>query len=193
MSKNVNVNGVDYAGVSQIQLNTTDGATALFKDVDEITEGGGGFDIDTAETLLCTVENEDAFANIINNLSIKPKYNNELCVMIVRGQNAPTQGTHTLRTVVWYVAGSASQAFENRGYNTLVAPNSVKMLSGLGTEQNNGNITSIAGSYAKLDSDCFWFHHNFGYYIAGGNTIHIYEVPFDITTPTIDTTLRAAE
>lgn len=41
MSKNVTVNGVDYTGVSQVQLPTTDGATALFKDVDEITEGGG--------------------------------------------------------------------------------------------------------------------------------------------------------
>ena len=40
MSKNVTVNGVDYTGVSQVQLPTTDGATALFKDVDEITEGG---------------------------------------------------------------------------------------------------------------------------------------------------------
>ena len=43
MSKNVNVNGVDYAGVSQIQLNTTDGATALFKDVDEITDVWEGY------------------------------------------------------------------------------------------------------------------------------------------------------
>lgn len=40
MSKNVTVNGVNYTGVSQVQLPTTDGATALFKDVDEITEGG---------------------------------------------------------------------------------------------------------------------------------------------------------
>ena len=43
MSKNVKVNGVDYAGVSQVQLPTTDGATALFKDVDEITEVWEGY------------------------------------------------------------------------------------------------------------------------------------------------------
>lgn len=41
MSKNVNVNGVDYSGVSQVQLKTTDGGTALFKDVDEITVPSG--------------------------------------------------------------------------------------------------------------------------------------------------------
>lgn len=40
MSKNVTVNGVDYTGVSQVQLPTTAGGTALFKDVDEITDGG---------------------------------------------------------------------------------------------------------------------------------------------------------
>ncbi len=41
MSKNVQVNGMVYSGVSQIQLNTTDGVTALFKDVDEVTTSGG--------------------------------------------------------------------------------------------------------------------------------------------------------
>lgn len=45
MSKNVNVNGVDYTGVSQVQLKTTAGGTALFKDVDEITEPSGSVTI----------------------------------------------------------------------------------------------------------------------------------------------------
>ena len=45
MSKNVTVNGVDYSGVSQVQLKTTAGGTALFKDVDEITEPSGSVTI----------------------------------------------------------------------------------------------------------------------------------------------------
>ena len=45
MSKNVNVNGVDYSGVSQVQLKTTAGGTALFKDVDEITTPSGSVTI----------------------------------------------------------------------------------------------------------------------------------------------------
>ena len=45
MSKNVNVNGVDYSGVSQVQLKTTAGGTALFKDVDEITTPSGSINI----------------------------------------------------------------------------------------------------------------------------------------------------
>lgn len=45
MSKNVKVNGVDYIGVSQVQLPATAGGTALFKDVDEITTPSGSVTI----------------------------------------------------------------------------------------------------------------------------------------------------
>ena len=45
MSKNVTVNGVDYTGVSQVQLPTTAGGTALFKDVDEIATPSGSVTI----------------------------------------------------------------------------------------------------------------------------------------------------
>ncbi len=45
MSKNVKVNGMDYTGVSQVQLPTTAGGTALFKDVDEITTPSGTINI----------------------------------------------------------------------------------------------------------------------------------------------------
>lgn len=45
MSKNVNVNGKEYTGVSQVQLKTTEGGTALFKDVDEITTPSGSVTI----------------------------------------------------------------------------------------------------------------------------------------------------
>lgn len=38
--KNVTVNGVDYTGVSQVQLPVTGGGTALFQDVDETATGG---------------------------------------------------------------------------------------------------------------------------------------------------------
>lgn len=50
MSKNVKVNGKDYMGVSQVQLPTTTGGTARFKDVDEITEPSGSVTITTNGT-----------------------------------------------------------------------------------------------------------------------------------------------
>ena len=40
MSKNVNVNGTAYSGISTVELNTTDGGTAQFRDVDELAGGG---------------------------------------------------------------------------------------------------------------------------------------------------------
>ena len=45
MSKNVKLNGVSYSGVSQVQLKTTAGGTAMFKDVDEITTPSGSVTI----------------------------------------------------------------------------------------------------------------------------------------------------
>ena len=36
MSKNVKINGVEYNGVSTVELITTDGESAMFKDIDEI-------------------------------------------------------------------------------------------------------------------------------------------------------------
>lgn len=50
MSKNVTVNGVSYTGVSKIQLETTGGGTALFRDVDEITTPSGTVNITTNGT-----------------------------------------------------------------------------------------------------------------------------------------------
>lgn len=45
MSKNVKLNGKSYSGVSQVQLKTTAGGTAMFKDVDEITTPSGSVTI----------------------------------------------------------------------------------------------------------------------------------------------------
>lgn len=41
MSKNVKVNDINYSGVSTVQIPTTDGGTAEFKDVDEIVTPSG--------------------------------------------------------------------------------------------------------------------------------------------------------
>ena len=48
MSKNVKVNGANYSGVSIVQLQTAEGGTATFKDVDEIvTAPSGGVETGT--------------------------------------------------------------------------------------------------------------------------------------------------
>lgn len=41
MSKNVKVNGLDYYGISKVQLNAVEGGTVTFVDADEASGGGG--------------------------------------------------------------------------------------------------------------------------------------------------------
>jgi hypothetical protein len=64
MSKNVKVNGVDYTGVSQVQLPTTAGGTALFKDADEITTPSGSVTITENGT-----HNVSAYAQAVVNVA----------------------------------------------------------------------------------------------------------------------------
>lgn len=45
MSKNIKLNDTNYTGVSTVQLTTTDGGTATFKDTDEITTPSGSVTI----------------------------------------------------------------------------------------------------------------------------------------------------
>ena len=45
MSKNIKLNNTNYNAVSPVQLPTTDGGTASFKDVDEITTPSGSLEI----------------------------------------------------------------------------------------------------------------------------------------------------
>ena len=192
MSKNVKVSGVDYTGVSQVQLPTTDGATALFKDVAEITEGGGGFDIDTAETLLFTVETEDLIGNILAAHPITPKYQNELLILIIRGENVITQGASTLRSMYWCINGTTTSALNGYVNNKKVAPDTIKVFYGSGSEEKNAYTAGVSTSLAKLAANgALSLSANFEYYVAAGNTVSYYEVPLDLTVPTIDTTLRA--
>lgn len=54
MSKNIKLNDTEYTGVSTVQLPTTDGGTAFFKDTDEITTQASGFELKGTYTVNST-------------------------------------------------------------------------------------------------------------------------------------------
>lgn len=93
--KNVNVNGVDYSGVSQVQLKTTSGGTALFKDVDEIvTPSGvktitenGTYDVTNFATLVANIaaSGGGGLTNISTGTA-KPEAVNKLYIPVEAGK-----------------------------------------------------------------------------------------------------------
>lgn len=58
MSKNVRLNETDYTGISMIQLPITGGGSALFRDIDEITNSGGNSGLKENQIPVYHVEGE---------------------------------------------------------------------------------------------------------------------------------------
>lgn len=82
MSKNIKLNNTDYMGISTVQLPTTDGGTASFKDVDEIEEssGGGGFELKGTYTVNTTGYYNNA--GTIDQAIFTPSYENGMIILV---------------------------------------------------------------------------------------------------------------
>lgn len=155
MSKNVNVNGVDYSGVSQVQLKTTDGGTALFKDVDEIvTPSGvktitenGTYDVTNFATLVAniaasgggvglpihtgtyTISNPNTSKYIVHNLNL----NSYICI-------------YWLSNLDEYIAGT-----EKTTKNVVCGVSCYKFDLGLPTDGNSFKNFVFAKDYKQSD------------------------------------------
>ena len=81
MSKNIKLNNTDYNGVSTVQLPTTDGGKATFKDVDEIT--GGGASIELKGTYTVKTTGYFYSQSTLDNEAITASYDNGMLALIV--------------------------------------------------------------------------------------------------------------
>lgn len=126
MSKNIIVNGKTYNGVSFLQLLTTEGVSALFKDMDEVGGGMPGLAEVTSGTFTveaATVGNTDpsnAGSVIVEHgmsaapdgYAVFPKYwydtmdRNLICTIRAHGRNA-VSGRRAIEGDVWQSVGSA--------------------------------------------------------------------------------------
>lgn len=218
MSKNIKLNNTNYNGVSTVQLPTSSGGTATFKDTDEITtpsgsktittngthdvtnfasavvnvptSGGSSSDLSIEEKMLCTVSAEDKISNILNANKFKLKYKKEILIINVYGSNAPTQGSHTLKKIILFIDNTEINGFEGKKLNGLISPDSIGSITSVNSDFNMAMMNS---AYMPIQTDgTISWSENYGAtrYVASGNTISYHEIPVDINTPAIDTTLR---
>ena len=133
MSKNVNVNGETYNGVSHVQLNTTDGSMALFQDVDEITVPSGSVMI-TENGAYDVSAYAQAVVNVAAGDSESDDNTNAFLTAIIEGNQILTEDVHF--TVPAGVRAIRDQAFSymakdgSTGYMYVHLPDTIESIGG---------------------------------------------------------------
>lgn len=159
MSKNVNVNGVDYNGVSQIQLKTASGGTALFKDVDEITTPSGSVTITENGT-----HNVSAYAQAVVNVSAGSSDGEDNAVdflkAVIESGKVITEDVHyTVPDGVKTIRDSAFASLTrdgSTGYMYIHLPDSVEEIGGKAFYYNvNGVIGELPPNLKAIHSEAF--------------------------------------
>lgn len=161
MSKNIKLNNKAYNGISTVELPTTDGATATFKDVDEIQEGGGGYSESNSVTFTGEIQGVVGGAashigiRIEHGLSQTPKF-------AIMTSNAAVDGTVKGNVI----AGTFSELIV--GYSAAVS-NGGKFADVYGTNVNTGNLTAYAAVFTELSADspvstCVWYWDSTAFY-----------------------------
>ena len=155
MSKNLVIGTKTYEGVSTVNFNTADDSTAVFKDVDEISSGGG-YDISTELTEWAVTEGSVKMTDFFGGKTVQLPFTNGVVVFHVDSNTAPTEGQHTLQNLFIFVDNVATVTSAATGDSTLTAPNSIGNSKGLtapgtGTAVFNGN-TKIITFYSGFGS-----------------------------------------
>ena len=176
MSKNIIISDKTYTGVSAVNFNTSDGAIAVYKDVDEITSGGS-FDISTALTEWAVTEASVKMTDFFGGKTVQLPFTKGVVVFHVDSDTAPTEGQHTLQNLFIFV-DNVSVTAATTGDSQLIAPNSIGNSKGLTAP---GTGTAIFNINTKIIT----FHSGFGNSTIGlpaNASIKVGFIPFDFDT-----------
>lgn len=176
MSKNLVIGSNTYEGVSTVNFNTSDNGIAVFKDVDEISSGGG-YDISTELTEWATTEESVTTNNFFGGKTIQLPFTKGIVVFHVDGDTAPTVGQSTMQNMFFFV-DEVSVTTAVTGDSTLVAPNSIERSKGLTAP---GTGTAVFNATTKV----IQFYSGFGSSTIGlpaNASIKVGFIPFEFST-----------
>ena len=163
MSKNVIVNATQYSGVSLIQVNTTDGGVAQYRDVDEISvrnfELKGSFTAGTTGYIYQSATIDQAI--------LTPSYDAGIIVNVVdSADNDWTNNSNGIqRLIVFYTADK--YILIANGYRSGTGEQTAGI--GMPTADNAGAGNAITTS----------FGNTFSSYLNAGQTVKKYEIELD--------------
>ena len=129
MSKNLVIGTKTYEGVSTVNFNTADDSIAVFKDVDEISSGGG-YDISTELTEWAVTDGSVTTTDFFGGKTIQLPFTKGIVVFHVDSDTAPTAGQYTMQNMFFFV-DNISVTTAMTGDSKLIAPNSIGNSKGL--------------------------------------------------------------
>lgn len=176
MSKNLVIGTKTYVGVSTVNFNTTDNSIAVFKDVDEISSGGG-YDISTELTQWAVTENSVVMPDFFCGKTIQLPFTKGIVVFHVDSDTAPTAGQFTMQNMFFFV-DDVSITTAMTGDSKLIAPNSIVDSKGLTAP---GTGTAVLNKNTKIIT----FYSGFGSPTIGlpaNANIKVGFIPFDFDT-----------
>ena len=176
MSKNLVIGTKTYEGVSTVNFNTANNSIAVFKDVDEISSGGG-YDISTELTEWAVTEASVKMTDFFGGKTVQLPFTKGVVVFHVDSDTAPTEGQYTLQNLFIFVDGETVTSAAT-GASTLIAPNSIGTSKGL-TAPGTGTV--VFNKNTKI----LTFYSGFGNSTIGlpaNASIKVGFIPFDFDT-----------
>ena len=176
MSKNLVIGTKTYEGVSTVNFNTADASIAVFKDVDEIS-GGGGYDISTELTEWDVTVASVTMTDFFGGKTVQLPFTKGVVVFHVDSNTAPTAGQFTMQNMFFFV-DNISVTTAMTGDSKLIAPNSIENSKGLTAP---GTGTAVFNKNTKI----LTFYSGFGSSTIGlpaNASIKVGFIPFNFDT-----------